>query len=78
MQYVFAAHCRQVLVTRPWRSVETWVRKPSTQAQSEAREDPAGVVLWSGHVLTTPVQHQEPGGHRVQGAFLVPANPGKQ
>jgi hypothetical protein len=72
LQYVFAAHWRQVLVTRPWRSVEVCVRNPSTHAHSEARDAPAGVVLCAGHALDTPVQHHEPGGHRVHGAFLVP------
>jgi hypothetical protein len=78
LQYVFALHWRQVLVTRPCRSVESWVLNPSTHAQSDAREAPAGVVLWRGQVLTTPVQHQEPGAHRVHGVFWVPAYPGAQ
>jgi hypothetical protein len=59
-------------------SATNWVLNPSTHEQSEALEAPAGVVLCAGHVLATPVQHQDPGVHSTQGAFLIPVYPETQ
>ena len=55
LQYVFAAHCRQTLVTTPWRSVDSRSLKPSTHRHSEALEAPADVTLLAGQTLETPV-----------------------
>ena len=78
LQYVSAAHWRQVLVTRPWRSDESCCLNPSMHEHSEARETPGGVKLLAGQLLATPVQHHFPAGQRVQTAFLTPRYPALQ
>ena len=53
-------------------------RYPSAQKQSVERDAPSSEVMFIGHSLMIPVQHQNPGLHRSHGALPTPAYPGAQ